>query len=51
MSKVFYLARRSDGHRFEGTKIWADDVKDAEAKYQRLKFNLSADLVVVGARR
>lgn len=48
--KHFWLARRSDGHRFEGSRISANNVKDAEVVFQRLRFNLSADLMIVGAR-
>jgi hypothetical protein len=47
--KTFYLARRSDNHRFDGTKIQANDAKDAETIFARMQFNMS-NLYVVGAR-
>lgn len=49
--KYFWLARRSDGHRFDGSRISANDIKHAEDVFKRLRFNLSADLMIVGAQR
>ena len=48
--KTFYLARISDGHRFEGSKISANSVKHAEETYRRLKYSL-ANLMIVGAKK
>lgn len=50
--KNFWLARRSDGHRFNGSKIDANDAKDAENVYRRLGYNVDyADLMIVGAQK
>lgn len=48
--KSFWLARRSDGHRFEGSRIHANDAKDAEAQYERMGYVMD-DLVIVGAQK
>lgn len=48
--KSFWLARRSDGHRFEGSRIQASDPKHAEDVYKRLRYHM-ANLIIVGAKR
>jgi hypothetical protein len=47
--KTFYLARISDGHRFDGTKIYANSVKHAGERYAQMGYVLTG-LIVVGAR-
>lgn len=48
--KSFWLARRSDGHRFEGSRIQAANEKHAEEVYQRLGYHMT-NMVIVGASR
>ena len=48
-AKKFWLARRSDGHRFEGSAIYANNEKDAERVFARLGYHF-ANLLIVGAR-
>lgn len=48
--RVFYLARRSDGYRYNDTKVWAANAAKALETYRKLGQSLEGLMIVPAIR-